>query len=146
MLVTSAAVVAPLTPPLLIDLAVPPVRVASRANPLVVPISAVTVPVTGKSDWLDAITTGVLAAMVFWPRVLMRVVNVVSANLVANVVSVEKSVVAIPSKTALTAASVVSLARVASVVSVAKSVNPNAVKIVAIDCKVASVETAPFML
>ncbi len=88
MLVTSAAVVAPLTPPLLIDLAVPPVRVASRANPLVVPISAVTVPLTGIAVWSEASTTGVLAAIAFWPWVFMRPVNVPSANNVATVVSV----------------------------------------------------------
>lgn len=46
------------------------------------------VPVTASALWSLATVTGVLEAITFCPKVLIRVVNVESANLVLNVVSV----------------------------------------------------------
>ena len=62
-LVTSAAVVVPFAPPLTIAFCVPPVKVASNANPLVVPILAVTVPSTVREPPLSVTATEVLVRL-----------------------------------------------------------------------------------
>ena len=74
----SAATAVPLVALLTMDLAVPPVKVASNANPPVVPILLVTVPIAfvPVGNGVEIVTAPVLTAVTF----VFREANVVSVD------------------------------------------------------------------